>query len=212
MAQQKYKTPIALAQNIQYEKPIINSDFYKTAYKDGYKLVGKESRLGKGRLDDLIDYYGLWNPDFDYAKAYLAYINPRDFLDLTWNPEFDGSVGPELREILNKKELDLDLVNSHPHTPFLELDFDNNEVVGHEGRHRMAAFASAGIDKVPVVIRGKGESFDKKNTKPYVYKNNVKGQGFDFTQAPGKQNLELDLTPLNYKNAPTLWEKFGYNK
>ena len=206
------KNPVELARKLEYEKPIINDDFYGNAFKDGYKLKGNEARLGKGRLDDLIDYYGKWD-NSDYSKAYLTYINPKDFLDLSFKG--DNKNDPlvnEIEGILKNNNLDLERINNAPYTPFLEMDFDNNTILNHDGRHRLAAFASAGIDKVPIVIKGAGKSFDKTRTQPYRYYGNVKGQNLGPVRAPGKQNMELDLTPLNYKNAPLLWDKFGYNE
>lgn len=206
------KSPLELSNEFQYKKPIIDDDFYGNAFKDGYKLKGNEARLGKGRLDDLIDYYGLWD-NSNYAKAYLTYISPKDFLNLSFKEgNLNDPIVKEIDDIRKNKNIDLDRINNAPYTPFLELDFDNNQVLNHDGRHRLAAFAGAGIDKVPVVIKGAGKSFDKTKTQPYRYIKSVKGQNLGSVNAPGVNNLELDLVPLNYKNASTLWKKFGYNE
>ena len=42
-----------------------------------------QARFGKGRMDSLIDEYGVWDDKSNYSKGYLAYINPNDYLGKT---------------------------------------------------------------------------------------------------------------------------------
>ena len=150
-----YKSPLAQAKAQLYPKPKFNDEFYRDSFKDGYKLKGNEARLGKGRLNYLIEEYGLWDDDSDYAKAYLGYINPSDFINSTLTK---GDTYTR-REIENQPELDIDRINRERQTPFLQVDFDNNEIVGHEGRNRLSSFAKSGINKLPVVFIDMSPSF-----------------------------------------------------
>lgn len=82
-----------------------------------------------------------------HTKAFLAYLNPRDFLCNTSNPEtirrIEQETGPLDIAKLKKAgipELQIKKVGSEFHT------------VGHEGRHRMIALERAGYSKVPTVL------------------------------------------------------------
>lgn len=202
------KSPLSLGQQFLYEKPERNADFYSNSYKDGYAINGNEARLGKGRLDWLISEYGVWDDDSDYSNAFLAYVDPREFINGTTSSNNDSHIRKEIGE----QVLDLDRLNNETQTPFLDVDFSTNQIVGHEGRHRMGALANAGVFKVPVVIRDKSPKFKKYQTKPHSYNGKLKGQSFGDDSRLGSMKWSTDLIPLNYKNAPLLWEKFGYKK
>ena len=191
----------------EISKPVFDGDFYRNAYKDGYKVEegSDTATLGEGRIDYLIDEYGVWNENSNYAKAYLTYINPNDFIGATLTNE-DTTTNSELEQIQN---LDLDRINNESQTMFLDIDFDNGVVVGHEGRHRMKAFASAGIKFVPVVIRNKSESFDKTNTEELILDGNIMGQDFDGVRKGSKINVSgMRLIPLNFKHKRNLLNEF----
>lgn len=201
-----YKTPVAQAKSQLYPKPELNSDFYSNAYKDGYKIKGNEARLGKGRLNYLIEEYGVWDDDSDYSKAYLGYIDPNEFIKGTTvkNSAIE-------QELANQPELDLERINNESQTPFLNIDFDNWIVKGHEGRHRLSSFAKSGIKKVPIVIRDYSPSYKKNNSLSKRFAGGLTGQRYGELPEEISQSMNLvsDLIPLNYKNIEQLYKMFG---
>lgn len=201
-----YKSPLEQAKAQLYPKPTFDDNFYRESFKDGYKIKGNEARLGKGRLNYLIEEYGLWDDDSDYAKAYLGYINPSDFIKGTLTD--DDTI--TRREIESQPELDLDRVNRERQTPFLQVDFDKNEIVGHEGRHRLSSFAKSGINRLPVVFVDRSPSFEKYKSKRKSYNGELLGQRFNDGARASNINLISDLIPLNYKNIEDLYKTFGY--
>ena len=200
-----YKSPLAQAKAQLYPKPSLDDDFYSNAHKDGYKVNGNEARLGKGRLNSLIDEYGVWNDNLDYAKAYLGFIDPREFIKGT----LAGSDSITREEIENPQDLDLEKINNNSQTPFLMVDFDNNKIVGHEGRHRLSSFAKAGVNRLPIVVRDYSPSFKKDHAQKRNYKGSIKGQLFDGIGKGDDINFDSDLIPLNYKNIEDLYKIFG---
>lgn len=186
------------------EKPEFNDDFYRNSFKDGYKIKGNEARLGKGRLNYLIEEYGVWNDNLDYSQAYLGFIDPRQFIDgtLTENDTITR------KEIDNPVDLDLDRINKERQTPFLQVDFDNNRIVGHEGRHRLSSFVKAGINRIPVVFQDRSPSFEKYKAKVKNFNGVLRGQDFGSNKA-SDINLVSTLIPINYKNIEQLYKMFG---
>lgn len=209
-----YKSPLEQAKAQLYPKPELNRDFYQNAHKDGYFLKGNEARLGKGRLNALIDEYGVWNDKLDYAKGFLAYVDPREFLNGTMiDKEKSGNytLGDKSlqEEIDNPDPLDLARMNNEGQTPFLNIDFDKNEITGHEGRHRLSSLAKAGITRVPIVIRDSSLGYNKQNSQKRNYKGFVNGQNFGLKRIAKGMNFDSDLIPLNYKNIEDLYKIFG---
>lgn len=206
MAQQRFNSPIEQAQDLVYKKPTLDDGFYLQSFKDGYKVNNGEARLGKGRLDYLISEYGVWDDDSDYSQAYLGFIDPQQFLNGTLTNQ-DSYTKKEIDAI---KDFDLDRINRERQTPFLDVDFDTNSIIGHEGRHRMKSLINGGVKKIPVVFRDRSKSFQKYKSQPRNFKGQLNGQ--DYGELIGKSNpalLDTELIPLNYKNAAKLWEKFG---
>lgn len=82
------------------------------------------------------------------ATRYVAWVNPESFLAAT-------ATGDEAtRGVINKgsKQLypDIAAVSANEQTPFLLIK--DGRVVGHEGRHRMAALSRKGVTSVPVIV------------------------------------------------------------
>lgn len=200
-----YKSPLALAKSELYPKPTFDDNFYRESFKDGYKLKGNEARLGKGRLNYLIESEGVWNDNLDYAKAYLGYINPKDFISATLGGD-DSIIAEELK---NQPKLDLNRINNERQTPFLEVDFDNNKVVGHEGRHRLQSFINSGIERLPIVFVDRSPSFKKNNAQKKKFNGTLKGQFYDDDMVGRDIAYQGDLIPLNYKNIEDLYKTFG---
>lgn len=201
------KSPLQLSNEMLYEKPNLDDNFYRNSFKDGYRVNGNEARLGKGRLDYLIEEYGVWNPNEDYSQAYLGFINPKDFIGSTLTNRDTITK----REIDNPDPMDLERINNERQTPFLQVDFDKNRIVGHEGRHRLSSMSKAGVERLPIVFRDMSPSFEKYKAKAKNYNGVLSGQTFGDDKAKDL-NYIGDLIPINYKNASKLRELFGYNE
>ena len=91
------------------------------------------------------------------GKGYFAFIDPWDFLYLTTNSveDFLERNPNRLNEGVSE---DWGTVNNiqNADSLFLRVEDDGNDnwkVIGHEGRHRMAALYRDGVDRVAVAIR-----------------------------------------------------------
>lgn len=69
----------------------------------------------------------------DYAKSYIAWVEPLDFLYATTTSDAG-------RAQIEKEagELDLERLRRQTQPIHLTVDFETGKIVGHEGRHRIA--------------------------------------------------------------------------
>ena len=107
----------------------------------------------------------------DHARsenALVGFINPAQFVNATH---------PRPQEIAEETDkLNVDRLRDETQTPFLRVDTDGS-IIGHEGRHRMAALNAAGINRVPVLIR-KEWGADFTDTVDEQQSLSLKGQEF----------------------------------
>lgn len=138
--------------------------------------------LTQERVEQLIRRYG-YPMDGKKSKARVAWVDPADFVRAT--------VTGAARERIIYDEagaIDKDRLARETQTPFLDLDGD--KIVGHEGRHRMAALAHAGITKAPVVLSERaGREYP--TTKTLL----LKGQDFE-NMGTGASVTVSDVVPL----------------
>jgi hypothetical protein len=129
---------------------------FLSAKDDSLKSLGMSERNSKAswtdeRIDNLIDEYGAKFND-NYSKAYATRIDPVDYLKLTLG---ESGYQEAFKNNADIKDLNVEQLRKQSQTPFLVIRSNSenpNEVVSHEGRHRMLALAKAGIKSVPVVI------------------------------------------------------------
>ena len=138
-----------------------------------------------------------------YAKAYATYISPRDFLSLT-TYDVDQFVQEKAQP------LDFERLCAERQEIFLRVDIHTGEVVGHEGRHRMAALLKAGVDKVAVSLI----PTDKENqyNRQLIDSLQLNGQAFFYCTpsfvAPGRVVVE-NLIPFNNECREKLCAEYG---
>lgn len=157
------------------------------------------------RIRDLLRQYAV---DFDptKTKSYVARIDPNDFVEST-TPEGEQAA---LREAAG--EIDMERLAGETQTPFLEVKLLDEEkgdlfsIVGHEGRHRMAGLAAAGVQSVPVVItrRDIGWSDLEEVDFPFLGR-----QRYGSAGEGSKGILPRSIVPLNYANEARIREEFG---
>lgn len=145
----------------------------------------------------LKDYAAKGSPR--YAQAYIAYMAPRDFLDLTTS-ETGRSHIERTSQKLNVQELG----DASRYQPIqLRIDHETGEVVGHEGRHRAYAMQQEGIGSIPVLL------FDSSNkySKEEIGHLTLHGQDFGNTRSTAEVGVS-DLLPLSYANRDQILERF----
>lgn len=145
----------------------------------------------------LKDYAAKGSPR--YAQAYIAYMAPRDFLDLTTS-ESGKSYIERTSQKLNVQELG----DASRYQPIqLRIDHETGEVVGHEGRHRAYAMQQEGIGSIPVLF------FDSSNkySKEEIGHLTLYGQDFGNTRSTAEVGVG-DLLPLSYANRDQILERF----
>lgn len=150
-------------------------------------------------------YYGSSNPK--YAQAYITYMSPQQFLNLT-----AGSKTYTLDRIQNESELygevDVDkLGNSSP--IFLQINEgkSKSEVTGHEGRHRMYMLGKAGVEKVPVLLFDYNTKYDK--TAKSELKLTAQRFSEDDFISKSRDVVVNDVIPFSQGNRDLIVEKFG---
>ena len=131
-----------------------------------------------------------------YAQAYIAYIGPRYFLDLTTSYAVRDHIESESTPLDAKKFAEA--TSDQP--LFLDIDHDTGKVTGHEGRHRCVALERADILEVPVLL------FDTSNkySKTDVAEMTLRGQ-FDRLAI----SFVYDAIPLSYENRDRIISKFA---
>jgi hypothetical protein len=162
----------------------IKAEFNPTIY-NGELYVKQDT------LDHWLSPSGYASTNPNYAQAYIAKMNPQDFLRMTTATE-EGQ-----QRILNEAApLDeSSLQQTGRDNPIrLYIDEETGKIVGHEGRHRCVALARAGVTNVPVLL------FDSttKYTKQAKDSMTLEGQNPDFDDSVMNGNsitLE-DVIPL----------------
>ena len=145
----------------------------------------------------LKDYASKGSPR--YAQAYIAYMTPQDFLDLTTSES-----GRSYIERTSKKLDPQELGDASRYQPIqLRIDHETGEVVGHEGRHRAYAMQQEGIESIPVLL------FDPSNkySKEEIGHLTLYGQDFGNTRSTAEVGVS-DLLPLSYANRDQILERF----
>lgn len=132
------------------------------------------------RVTDLIERYGATNPR--YTQAYATWINPADFVKAT-------TVNQTRRNQIYDEagNLDIDALSRETQTPYLTVDYETMRIVGHEGRHRMAALAKAGVKRVAVAIRFTENSLSRYDARIMDGEHKLKGQTFSSWDADAQR-------------------------
>ena len=152
------------------------------------------------RINQLVRQYAV-SHDTNKTKSHVAWITPQQFLDVT-TPEserakLEGEAG----------ELDVAKLAGEIQTPFLIVEGEGSalQVKGHEGRHRMAALAAAGVTRVPVVIQHRDIGWSALEA---ISTATLAAQTYGGTSAQADITL-TNLEPLTYDNKATLKQEFG---
>jgi hypothetical protein len=136
----------------------------------------------------------------DYAKSYIAWVEPLDFLYAT-------TTSQEGREQIEREagELDLERLRKQTQPIHLTVDFETGKIVGHEGRHRMIALHKAGVERVAVIFDAWND--DRYNTKP-VDMMMIGGQEFSRYHR-GLDFFAHDMLPLSKRYADAVRKLFS---
>jgi len=98
----------------------------------------------------------------DYARGWITSISPTDFINLTTKEFTDRSKFDSMKNDYGTTMADYDymreLKENQRETPYLAVDMNTGEVVGHEGRHRMRALEQASVTSVPIKIEYRDEN------------------------------------------------------
>lgn len=150
------------------------------------------------RVNSLMSNYA-YTMDDTKTKAYATRITPDAFIKLTTPADEASATAITESEIrkeakkLNKAELKR---QSQEIFLVVEESADGSwQVVGHEGRHRMAALQNAGVQSVPVSIR-----FYQGENRQYKDSVTLRKQKWARDLMGQEDATITDLIPINYAN------------
>lgn len=161
------------------------------------KFPGEWAAVSKKRMESLLSE-GIYHGDKNdhRTRSWIAQVDPRKFVEATTTSAKD------IKDIEKEAgRLNLTKLREEGQTPFIYID--NGEVTGHEGRHRMMALAKAGVTRVPVVVRQRGEASNK-------YRQDfmeLKGQEF-YGIGRGKPLTVYNAIPLNMAERNTARQEY----
>jgi len=189
----------------QIKSAIGNTGAFATDNPDITKSTERAAMgLNESRLDRVMNEWGYTSGK---SRAALTYIDPSDFLAAT-------TESPEAIERIRREagELDMGNLTSESQTPFLKVEKRSNDkewrIVGHEGRHRMAALQKAGYNQVPIVLYqyGATDDFGAK-----ISGQRLMGQDFEYV-GPGSRGQDIVLgeaTSITFDNKAKIADEFG---
>lgn len=126
----------------------------------GRGITSPYASLTVERIDYLIGDSGA-GARTDYARSWITSINPSDFINLTTKDFSDRSkfdaMPNDYGTAMDDYDYMAELKRNMRQTPYLAVDLNTGEIVGHEGRHRMRALEREGITSTPVRIEFRNE-------------------------------------------------------
>ena len=160
--------------------------------------------------DENIDKYlssAWYGAGTNYAKAYITYMTPEQYLNLTMGGH-EATVDKILSESEAYGELDVEKINKiEPIRLVIEENKNSAKVTDHNGRHRMYLLGQAGFENVPVLL------FNESNKESKTYKESMKltAQQFDGTAfiSKSRDTVVTDVIPFSKGNRDLIVEKFG---
>ena len=132
-----------------------------------------------------------------YAQAYIAYMKPDQFLELTTS-NYVAKQHIESESYALDEEKFAKATADQP--LFLDIDHDTGEVYGHEGRHRCVALQNAGIEDVPVLLFDTSNKYSKEDIPSIL----LKGQFNKY-----HREFVFDAIPLSYENRDRVIQNFA---
>lgn len=185
------------------------------ALEDALEGEGGELEAGSGgevlngwsgwtpdRLKTLLRTYG-YSMDDGRTKAMAVMMSPKEFLDLTAPGETRAQIQEEAGD-LNQEKLRGEDQPIYLRVEETELGLST---IGHEGRHRMAALAKAGVEYVPVVL-----DFGNGKTREPIDSIYISPQRFDDGVMGDRGAYAVNLVPISYKYEGTLREDFSIQR
>ena len=136
----------------------------------------------------------------NYAQAYIAYMRPDQFLDMT-----AGDLLTRLNVENEATEMDEAKLTEATRDQPIQLWIDSDgKVTGHEGRHRMVAMWNAGIRQVPVLLFNSENKLGKTAIDELTLTGQDNERGHNSKKVWGKGVL-----PLSYANRGAVAQGFA---
>lgn len=190
--------------NIAQNKTESNTNIQKSerenqSWPEG-TVYNRRAIVSEETMDKWLQDYAASNPN--YAQAYITYMKPFDFLQMTTS-------GPASRANIREQAKGLDVGKTVEYSKdqpiHLTIDSKTGQVIGHEGRHRMVSLYDTGIERVPVLL------FDSKNKYDKTAMDSLKLYQQEFTSNPLAPATAVvsDVQPLSRGNIDAVREKFG---
>ena len=181
-----------------------------------YLTAGGKAVMTQDRIDYLIEDSGAGKRQ-DYAQAWITSINPTDFLNLTLmksnqNRElFDNMPGDYGSTVNNYDFIEGGLKKEKRQTPYLAIDVETGEVVGHEGRHRMRALEKEGVTYAEIKIEFRdsdGRLVKEKNGYGNPLESIDSLEIFN-QRGTGQSAIIRNIIPLNEANRDNIIRHYG---
>ena len=162
-------------------------------------LVNRRAIVSEETLDRWLKDYAASNPE--YAQAFIAYVSPEKFLNLTTSGAASRHAIRQQAEGLTLPSV-MDYSKEQPIQ--LRIDTETGKVEGHEGRHRMVALNRAGVEEVPVLLFDSSNKYGKRPMESI----RLIQQDFNNRENTGTE-IVRDLEPLSTGNRDTVRDKFS---
>lgn len=134
------------------------------------------------------------------TRAYVGFVNPNEFVSATSDQNIRETIERHNEE---RGGLDVDDLRNETQSPFLNVN-EEGEIMGHEGRHRMAALYDEEMVRVPVLIKHRGYA-DRE------YKKVTTLQGQDMGNGASGTSLRVrGLIPLTSENEALINDAMEY--
>lgn len=154
-------------------------------------------------------------PDDDNkTKAWITFMSPDQFLGLTLSSKGRDLLATMDPAKTRARPLNVDELRRVDQPLFLEIaepymasgKEQPRRVMGHEGRHRMAAFKAAGIEQVPVILRRQdGRAGQLEDLNNFTLAPQRGGRSDQYNSGDTSVVLS-EAVPFNYANAGRIRE------
>ena len=187
----------------------------KKSSRRDYAKVDSKAVMTADRIDDLIEDSGAGRR-VDYANYWITSISPTDFLNMTTTPAIQDRSAfdkfpSEWNDDATMDTYDyLGELKRNRQTPYLAININTGEVMGHEGRHRIRALEREGIKSVEIVVEFKDDDYRIVKYSPDGKRLRIKDAVKIINQFGTGQTASItNIIPLNEDYRDTILANYG---